>query len=274
MDALAEFRPPALRHRRMDAVVVDHGLAVDHQDRAVVAIEREAVRCIAIDLEEGVELDRVVAVAVSNSEVEATGGSRGVRLQRREVGEFVPIPLVIGVLRRALAGGRDDLRAAAQIRGDGSGLLSVEQPGHSTAGANDMGIFQERGQAGERVFRLEIAQRHGTALDLVLFASRIARAVTGETADLVIEIPAQGDVLRRGPLFAEAPGRGEEVDQRLDLFLRLGIAGEQVRHGGARLGSSRVGKILAQVVDAHPATDVIEDGGLLAPGNCRRGRGS
>src|SRR5262245_17801891 len=88
--------------------------------------------------------------------------------------------------------------------------------------------------------------------------------MTRNATDLVVKVASVVDDLGVGPFLAGRPGGGEEVDERLDLLLALGVIGEQVGHGGAGLEGLRVAEELAQVAGPYAQGNVLEDGRLFA----------
>src|SRR5262249_23578572 len=92
------------------------------------------------------------------------------------------------------------------------------------------------------------------------------------TAGLVVDVAAGGDALVVGPLLTQRAGRGEEVQQRLDLVVALRVAREQSGHRRPRLDRLRVAEELAQVAQPDARADAVEDGGLAAE-KARVGRG-
>ena len=112
----------------------------------------------------------------------------------------------------------------------------------------------ERGR--DRVLALEVAERDGRRERLLARLARVVpRAVAGGAADLGVGVPPANDGLEVGPDLPRragarrGSGRGPRPSRRAPR-----VAGEQVRHGRARLDRLRVGEELLQVADAGPRT--------------------
>ncbi len=249
----------------VNPIVVHDLLVIDVQLAAVVAVQLEGVVPIPVEFEIALELDAEIVAPASDSQVKRGGDAGTDRLEFVEVGDLVPGALVVGVLRCSLRRSQIDLDPLKQEAGDVLRVLGGNQVRHPATGPDLLGVFQERGQAGNGVFRFQIAQRHGGGQDLVGVALRISRAVTGDATDLVVGLPAEGDSLEVGPLLSQSAGRGQEMHEGFDLATSLGIAGEQSGHGRARLDGLRIVQELPEKTDAHPGCHVIEDGSGLPP---------
>src|SRR5437763_10017986 len=88
--------------------------------------------------------------------------------------------------------------------------------------------------------------------------------MTGDTANLAVEITSRSDELAIGPFLPRRASGGEEMDQRLDLLLAFRIVGEQVGHGRAGLDGLRIAEELAQMSRSNAHGHVVEDRRLLA----------
>src|SRR5207244_1539420 len=142
---------PLPRLRSVYAVVVHDELAVDVQPRAVIAGDEEGIMGLALDFEKGVELQSEVVVTARDADVEADGRPRGVRRQLAEIGYAVPASLVVGIVRRPLAGRQIDAGTLKEIVGNVVSLLAGEQLWHAARRAHVLRVLQERGQAGDRI---------------------------------------------------------------------------------------------------------------------------
>ena len=132
-------------------------------------------------------------------------------------------------------------------------------------GRTACGFSQERRQAGDGVFRGSRSPS-GTELASPFACLAIARTVAGDAADLVIQVLARATLLAVGALVPHRSGRSQEVDQRLDLRRLVGVAGEQVGHGRARLDRLRIVQELLEVADPDAARHGIEDRCLFPRG--------
>src|SRR5207248_11412846 len=118
VNALRQPGAALLRLRSVNAVVVHDQLAVNVQPRAVIAGDDKGISRFALDLEEALELQGEVVVTASDADVEADRRARGVRRQLAEVGQTLPASLVVGIVRRPLAGCQIDPSALKEIVGD------------------------------------------------------------------------------------------------------------------------------------------------------------
>jgi hypothetical protein len=91
-----------------------------------------------------------------------------------------------------------------------------------------------------------------------------ARPVAGDAADLVIQLLAGGNEFQVDRCLLDGAGRTEEVDEGVNLGRLVRVTGERAGHRGARLDSLGIVEELADMADAGPAGDGIEDGGLFA----------
>src|SRR5690349_10597514 len=79
---------------RMDAVVIDHGLAIDQQSRAVIGTEQKFVLARFFEFELRLKPDAEIVGPLGDSEIQATALARRRGLQLGELWNAVPVAVI------------------------------------------------------------------------------------------------------------------------------------------------------------------------------------
>ena len=200
-----------------------------------------------------------MVLASGDTQVKPVDDPRGKRRELVEVGHGLPGPFVVpvGQVRQGC-----NLHLLEQVARDSLSLVGLQvQARHPARGASLQRFLEEAREAHVRVFARRFAQGDRRSQGLTHPSEPVAACASG----LLVEGLPFGDRLAIRSLLGRGPGRGQEMNERLDIpcGLLLGPSGEEVRHRRPRLDALGVGQKSSEVVRLHPGSDLIENRSLL-----------
>ena len=204
----------------------------------------------------GLEPRSEVIGSARDRQIETFASPRGDRLERFEIGEFIPVALVNGKFGVGLRIGRID-RLEEELRQVASFVVIQMHVGHTSGGSHVVGLFEEQREAIEGILLGEVREwdRRGGQ------AGTIGVAMAHRAADLFVELLASRDGLGVGAGMLTALSGGFQVGGQ--CFCCLGPlwfvhAMEQVGHGRPELIAMDIAEHRGDVSSFESASNLFE----------------